>query len=310
MTDDPVGRPRVTVLLATFNGRAFLAEQLDSIFAQRDVDVDVVVSDDTSTDGTWEYLQERAATEPRLTLLPQVRSDGAAANFYRLLADVDTADPVAFADQDDIWHLDKLASQVAVLAAGADGVSSDVTAFDAAGGRMLIRKSYPQRAFDYLCESPGPGCSQLLSPRLAALVRAQLAGDGPAAAMDSHDWLVYGVCRAAGWRWVIQNRPTLEYRQHDANAVGANRGLAAMRVRLALIRQDWHRREAVKMVTVGAVVADRLSPRTAAALAGVAPLLSDRSFRARIRLAGKANQLRRRPRDRVLIGGLILLGFW
>ena len=306
----PADPPPVTVLLATYNGRAFLAEQLDSILGQLDVTVRVVVSDDTSTDGTWEYLQERAAGEPRLTLLPQVRSRGAAANFYRLLADVETEDPVAFADQDDIWHLDKLASQVAVLEAGADGVSSDVTAFDAAGARMLIRKSYPQRTFDYLCESPGPGCSQLLSRRLADLVRAQLAGDGPAAAMDSHDWLVYGVCRSAGWRWVIQNRPTLEYRQHDANAVGANRGLAAMRVRLELIRQDWHRREAVKMATVASGVAGTLSPRSAAELAEVAPLLSDRTFRARLRLAGRANQLRRRPRDRVLICGLILLGFW
>mgnify|MGYP001812577018 CR=1 FL=1 len=48
--------PEVAVLLCTLNGSDFLAEQLNSIQAQRDVSVRLFVSDDGSTDGTWEML--------------------------------------------------------------------------------------------------------------------------------------------------------------------------------------------------------------------------------------------------------------
>ena len=52
--------PRVLVLLATFDGRRYLPAQLDSILAQHDVDVRVLISDDGSTDGTVDYLRERS----------------------------------------------------------------------------------------------------------------------------------------------------------------------------------------------------------------------------------------------------------
>ena len=57
--------PHVQVLLATFNGERWLAEQLRSIFAQASVRVSVLVSDHGSTDGT-------------LALLESWRADGAA----------------------------------------------------------------------------------------------------------------------------------------------------------------------------------------------------------------------------------------
>ena len=57
--------PRVLVLLATFDGRPFLPEQLDSILDQVGVDVEVLISDDGSTDGPLEYLRGRAAADAR-----------------------------------------------------------------------------------------------------------------------------------------------------------------------------------------------------------------------------------------------------
>lgn len=315
---DPSGAPLepaphepapITVLLATHQGRKYLPEQLDSILAQQDVAVRVLVSDDGSTDGTWEYLLERAAGDDRVVLLPRREpTGGAAANFYRLLRDVpDSGGYVALSDQDDIWAPDKLASQVAVLESGADGVSSDVTAFHPDGTRQLIRKSYPQREFDYLLESPGPGSTFLLSPRLVRRIQSVLEDSGAAAAMQYHDWLIYGICRASGWRWHIQDVSTVSYRQHETNVMGANRGISAIRERLALMRSHWHRGEAVKMAAVAAGVAPT---GIAARLARVQPLLSATGPGARIRLAAEAGRLRRRPRDRMIIGGLVLLGLW
>ena len=91
----------------------------------------------------------------------------------------------------------------AVITSGrADGYSSDVVAFDAAGREHLVRKSFAQRRLDYLFESPGPGATQVLSSRLARVVRDELLGtDRVAARCEFHDWITYAICRARGWAW-------------------------------------------------------------------------------------------------------------
>jgi rhamnosyltransferase len=253
-------KPIVSVLLATCNGLPWIGEQVRSILEQENVIVEIVVSDDMSTDGTWEWLVTLSQSEPRVTLLPRVGRFGrAGANFFRLLREVARADPefVAFADQDDIWLPDKLATQVeAMHRAHADGVSSDVIAFWKDGRRAYIRKSHRQRSLDFLCEAPGPGCTLLLSRRLVATVAELL--DSPATEASEHnlhDWLVYAVCRAKGWRWHIQNRATLLYRQHGSNELGANVGVAGLRRRLKSVRNGWYRAECQRAARISELVA-------------------------------------------------------
>ncbi|MGO2113071.1 MAG: glycosyltransferase, partial [Pseudoclavibacter sp.] len=222
--------PRIAVLLATHNGERYLEEQLSTILSQRDVDLTLLVSDDNSSDGTRDLLKEAAARDPRIHLLTTGIFGAPAPNFYRLLSelDLDGVDYVAFADQDDRWMPGKLASHAALLAENrADGVSSNVTAFRPDGSRTLIRKDYPQRLADFLFETPGPGSSFLLTNRLARLVQRELlTPESPARQAFAHDWLIYAMARSADMRWVIDPTSTVEYRQHDANAVGANSGIA------------------------------------------------------------------------------------
>ena len=311
-TDAAPPLPRVTVLLATFNGERFLREQLDSILNQRGVDVAVIARDDRSSDDTLSILTERAAQDPRLTVLPSdVATGGSATNFYRLLTDIDlgAAGFIAFADQDDVWMPDKLARHASLLLDGVhDGVSSNVTSFSADGHRSLVRKDYPQRELDYLLESPGPGCSFLLSPRLAALVRERLREeDSKARLADFHDWLIYVVCRAAGWAWHIDSISSVDYRQHANNAMGANRGWRAATTRLRLLARPWHREQATLLCEVALEVA---SDALHTELVEVHKDLSGRGASRRFSLFLRAPQLRRRPRDRAIIGTLIALGIW
>lgn len=302
---------RVAVLLATYNGRRWLPDQLDTILGQRGVDVTVIALDDGSTDGTREWLAERASTEPRLIVLePGEPSGGAAANFYRLIerADVGGADFVAFADQDDLWAPDKFARHVALAREkGYAGVSSSITSFDAQGRRTLVRKSYPQRRFDFLTESPGPGSTFLLRPELFGLVREVLATDEAAHSAEFHDSLIYAIARSAGLPWHIDPVPTVDYRQHEHNVMGANVGGASALSRLDLIRRQWHRQQAVIHANVGLRVAP---PALLPGLERMQRLMTTRGLRARWALAGSARYLRRRPRDRFVIGLLIALGIW
>jgi rhamnosyltransferase len=301
----------VTVLLATHNGARWLDEQLDTILAQQGVDVRVLALDDASTDGTPELLARRADDDARITVLPsQGASGGAAPNFYRLIRalDLDAAGLVAFADQDDVWMLDKLARHAAIIEAGADGVSSNVTAFSADGPRSLIKKDYPQREFDYLLEGPGPGCTFLMSNRLVAIARELL--DSPtsdASKADFHDWLLYVLCRSLGWRWEIDAYPSLDYRQHGSNAMGANVGAASARRRLALIGNRWHRSEAALLTRVALEVA---TPELRPKLERVLTLFERSGPRGRLPLLRLTGSLRRRPRDQAIIGSLVALGIW
>lgn len=300
--------PRILVLLATRNGRAWIPEQFESILRQTGVAVRVVVSDDASTDGTREWVTQLAEADARVSILPATAPSGsAAANFYRLIrqVEVEPDEFVAFSDQDDVWMPDKLARHVALLQ-DRDGVSSNVTAFRPDGLRTLVKKDYPQREFDYLLESPGPGSTFLISQRLFTAVRAVL--DGPdAPRVDYHDWLVYAVARTQGWGWHIDDVSSVDYRQHDDNVMGANVGAGSAASRLSLIRRRWHRGQATVLARIGVGLAEGTRR---AELERMLALLGDTGIRARWRLAARAGRLRRRPRDRWAIGLLIAIGVW
>jgi len=302
----------VVVLLATFDGMAYLPDQLRTIVDQQGVQVRVVASDDGSSDGTAQWLAETAACDPRLTVLPARRCGSPAANFFRLLLEAGTDDDelVALADQDDLWYPDKLATGATRIAAGAAAVSSDVMAFTADGRRSYIAKSSPQRRFDYVCEGPGPGSSFLFTHDLVTVCRTLLADpDGPMRQMTYHDWALYAAARGAGLRWDILPAPTLDYRQHAANVMGARTGLHAYADRLRLVRSRWHRTQAgLAAATAACAGAARAGDTTA--LRDLEQLLADTSVPARWALARHAGQLRRRRGDQAALAAMVIAGIW
>lgn len=309
---NPQQPPRVAVLLATYNGARWLDEQLDSILNQQGVDVRVIALDDESTDDTFEQLTERARSDARLTVLPRRGSSGsAAANFYRLLLAAQTSpnELVALADQDDVWRPGKLARHTRLLTEGGfDGVSSNVSSFTSEGTHTLIRKDHPQRRFDFLLESAGPGSTFLLTHRLIEVVRQTLIADEALAQQaHRHDWLIYAIARSRSLRWHIDSEASVDYRQHDANVVGANLGARPALHRLSLIRSRWHREQAAVVARVSASIA---SPELVPELERFVALFGDRGIRSRFALARRAGQLRRRPRDQWIIRVLTALGIW
>lgn len=242
----------VLVLMAVKNGLPYLPEQLDSILSQNNCHVNILISDDQSTDGSLEYANKRAQIGNNIRVLSTTQSFGSPAkNFHHLIinADVRHYDYVAFSDQDDIWLPDKLFrhSQLAVDHK-AEGVSSNVTAFWPNGYERLLNKAQAQNEYDFLFESAGPGCTFLMTPWLVNQVKSTLLdSESPAKETALHDWLVYAVCRAYGRNWMIDTQPTVKYRQHSKNVVGANIGLQALWTRLTWLKQRWYRKEVNKI---------------------------------------------------------------
>lgn len=84
----------ITVLVAAYNGEAYIREQMDSILAQSQGGIHIVVSDDCSSDRTPEILEEYCARYPgRVTAIRREKpSGGAAAHFLELLSELARAE--------------------------------------------------------------------------------------------------------------------------------------------------------------------------------------------------------------------------
>ncbi|MBA6137460.1 MULTISPECIES: glycosyltransferase [Pseudomonas] len=292
---------KIAVLLAAYNGREWIEAQLASVLAQVAVNVDIFISVDPSTDGTELWCAEFAQAHANVVLLPSSGVfGGASRNFFRLIRDVDLSayDFVAFADQDDIWYADKLEQAVATLRSSeAEGYSSNVVAFWADGRRLRVNKAQPQVRWDHLFEAAGPGCTYVLSRKLALAFKAQLLSCWDEAQhIDLHDWFCYAFARSRGYGWVIDPRPGLDYRQHERNQVGVNDGMASAKARWRKITNGWW----FEQVLLTARLLQINSPFFA--LTG-----THHKVKSWTKLAFSAASCRRRTRDRVMFFVICLL---
>lgn len=242
------------VLLATHNGEPWLPEQLRSIYDQIGVSVRVVANDDASKDGTTAVLEQWAKSHG----LEQLTGGGmhlgsANMNFLRLIRDAElgTAEYVALADQDDVWYAEKLAHAIGRLQEdNLSAYSSDVEAFWPNRTRT-IKKSHPQKAWDYLFSSPGPGCTFVLRKELFLEIQAWVAANMESLShMWVHDWILYAYARSRGYRWIIDDYVSMRYRQHESNEIGANLGLNAIRARLARVFSGQYRNDILSIAKV------------------------------------------------------------
>jgi len=250
-------RPRVLVLLATYNAGQWLAEQLESVLAQADVHVDVLIGDDCSKDGTRQLIRSDWAGNSRVKLIEwETPSGSAGANFRRLYrhADANSYDFVALADQDDIWLPTKLITAVRALTAyHAAGYSCSVESFWPDGQKKVIKQCGTVRSADFLFEGAGQGCTFVFTQALFLTLQNFCRQHSDIAeAMHYHDWLVYLLARVTGAKWYFDESPYMRYRQHGGNEIGSRGSVSAIEKRLELIRNGWYRKQvdvALRIVT-------------------------------------------------------------
>jgi rhamnosyltransferase len=292
----------VAVLMATRNSELFLQEQVASILQQRSVVVQLVVSDDQSTDSTLDIVRRSSpGAAGSITVLPPTaqRFGNANRNFLRLIeeAPLGNADYVSLADHDDVWFEKKIEKAIEVLCnRGADVYSSNVIAWWPNGRRTTIVKSQPQRRFDHLFESGGPGSTFVFTrqtfERLRRWVRTnrdRLAG------VKVHDWLIYAYARSQGWRWVIDSHPGLLYRQHTRNELGANVGVRAALKRWQYVRQGQYRADIL-------AIADAVNDASP-----IRRWLARLNASDRMRLAVHAGQCRRKKMEALVLAAMFLV---
>lgn len=288
---------KIAILLAAYNGEKWLVEQVESIQHQTNVASTIFISLDLSDDDSLSLCEKLAKKYSNVQLLPYgERFGGAGKNFYRLICDVDFSgfDYVALSDQDDIWLPNKLRHAVAMMQAhSVDVVSSDVLAFWEDGREKLVKKSYPQKSFDYFFEAAGPGCTYVFKASVLQDFQAFLRQYWlQVNQVDLHDWMLFAYCRSKEYQWHIDDKPLMRYRQHANNQVGFNSGFKAYKKRLQLVRSHWYQREVTKIVAL-------IDPQ------GKSGLRLNRWF-----LIRHFWQLRRRPRDVWALLVMMILKFY
>lgn len=251
--------PKVLVLLATYNGKHWLEEQIDSILRQRGVNVSVVIGDDCSDDGTQDLVTRLYGKDARVQFRRWDSPSGSAgANFRRIFRQMPASgfDFVALSDQDDLWLPDKLISAVhAIRRTGSSGYSCAVRSFWPDGRERTLRQTPATRGADFLFEGAGQGCTIVMTQPLFSRVREFCIEHSlESEALHYHDWLIYLLARSWRLGWYFDPQPHLRYRQHVGNEIGSRGSVGAVLRRLEKIRNGWYKTQIAAALRICQVI--------------------------------------------------------
>lgn len=248
--------------MATFNGAEFIDAQLNSIAEQTHRAWSLWISDDGSDDATLTKIARFQARHPDHNIqLLRGPSRGASQNFLSLLAHPDLPDTyVAFCDQDDVWMPDKLARATAALTNASPTVPTAYSCGDIATNVNLEPVAQQPRNFtsasfgNALVQNILRGNAIILNCAAVSLLREFIGSATAAEGVPFHDWWVYQVITGMDGLIILDPAPGLYYRQHNANALGANIGIKGITTRVTLLRsgvyQNWMDRNRVALCTL------------------------------------------------------------
>jgi glycosyltransferase involved in cell wall biosynthesis len=224
----------VSVVMATYNGKPYLAEQLSSVLAELLPDDELIIIDDDSQDGTLELLY--SLKSPAVRIVRNLTNIGVFATFERGLL-LSSKEIIFLCDQDDVWLSGKRAAFVAAFERDPRTlvVVSDAQLIDASGSVtassfMATRGGFRGDILSTLVRNRYLGCAMALRRELliAALPIPR--------SVPMHDmWL--GALGSILGRVHYISAPLMQYRRHGGNVSPSNRqGWSRMlRWRLALI---------------------------------------------------------------------------
>ena len=214
-----MNKHRVAVLLATYNGANYILEFLDSLVAQTYTDYKLIVRDDGSTDDTLEIIRSYSH-RIKIDFIGADARLGPAKSFFELLAQAnDDFDFYFFADQDDYWHKTKIERAVDKLSAEKEHVALYCSQMEYVDENLAhIKYSRIPKVValeNALVENIATGCTVALTQPARRLIL-----ENPPSRIIMHDWWFYIVIAAFG-KVIYDGFPTIKYRQHSNNLIGA-----------------------------------------------------------------------------------------
>lgn len=233
----------VLVLMTTYNGEKFVGSQIESIINQKNINLKLIISDDQSSDSTKNILNTFEKKYPKIIKLvfQKKRIGSSGKHFFHLISEVklsNSIDFVCLSDQDDEWFADKIIKSINLLKqTNTFGYSSNYFLKNESNLKFYDKIS-KQKLYDYFFESPGPGCTFTISKKLFLSFQKKVRKDFPVN-ITYHDWLIYAFARSNNFNWIIDDNPSINYRQHSNNVIGENVSIKAKFIRLKLLYSGW-----------------------------------------------------------------------
>lgn len=266
----------IEIVLATFNGMPFIKDQIDSVIFQME-GITLLIHDDGSTDGTYEYLVDLAAKNTCVNLLNTPPQGGARANFAYLLEN-SKKDYIFCCDQDDLWFPEKISSMLSIMKLHEDLhgshcpilVHSDLTLIDSSGKNIAtsywkyqnLSPNWTSELNLIMTQNIVTGCASLVNRALLS-ISLPIPPESP---MHDH-WLA--LYATAFGRVIPMSQPLIYYRQHSGNVVGAKSFFSIAKIKEFISRRrvNQNRDEQSSIYTQAKKFAERSGDESASAMA-------------------------------------------
>jgi len=238
----------VSIIIATYNGEKYIAEQIDSILKSSYQDVEIYICDDGSQDGTMDILREYEDKYPDIIHVNQNEKNlGVTLNFLEAICRT-TTDYVMLCDQDDVWKIDKIAmtlKRMRHMEAQLDkklamAVFTDAKVVDA--GLNTIDDSFfksshlnPRKTDlpHLLMENKLIGCTIMINASLRKVIQGF---DLPVYAKLHDGWI--GLIASSIGKIGYIDETTLLYRQHENNVVGNQTFISYIKDRMSSLKKQ------------------------------------------------------------------------
>lgn len=219
---------KIDILMATYNGEKYLKEQIDSILNQTYKNIQLIISDDCSTDKTREILKKYEQND-KIKIFYQDKNLGYIKNFEFLLKNVES-DLYMLSDQDDVWKKEKVEKSVEKLKEeNVDLVFGDLevvdenlnTIYKSFNKYMKLERKINKCIGDYKLQylyNCITGCTILSKKELLDKI---LPLPSKSKYMVHDYWM--GLMVALNGKIGYMKEPYIEYRQHGNNQIGTEK---------------------------------------------------------------------------------------
>lgn len=210
---------KIIVLMSTYNGEKYLTDQIESILSQKDVDVNIIVRDDGSTDKTLAIL--RQYREKGALTFYTGENIGPQRSFMHLLQHAPESAYYAFADQDDVWLEDKLYSGIKEICSSDNHpalYTCQTQMTDPYLEKIPTPQLHPRCTFgESLVYAYASGCTMIFNHALRTIITSYQP-----TFIDMHDWWIVSIAAGMKARLVFDHNAHILYRQHSRNVKGLN----------------------------------------------------------------------------------------
>ena len=228
---DSQRRPSISVCMATFNGEAYIQQQLHSILNQLSDRDEVIVVDDASSDRTCDVIESLRDT--RIRIERHASNLGVLRSFEDAICNAH-GDILFLADQDDLWTPEKVSTvlHAFVMHPEVEIVVSDAALIDEndapiGASYYAIRGPFRPGILSNLLHCKYLGCTMALRSRIRNRILPF-----PSKADVLHDLWIGAVNSFAGGKALYIDSPLVLYRRHDGNATGSQRLPLSRQIRL------------------------------------------------------------------------------